>query len=208
MHDPHKSPNHIFTTYLDLSHIFFSQNTSDVTLLGCYGDLLDLDMKSIAIETDFATLNDLLAEVPYEAECTIDRISELLSRSTPDDHVIDLCDEGGIHFSDHIFALMLIMETDEEGNPEESEEYSYRLVAVTPRDNLIPDFIEVDLPSTDQERTTYLNSLLALRYQVYLTCIEKLSENSSLIYSHLTDPTYFTLAKTTYELHITNQTND
>jgi hypothetical protein len=207
MHDPHKNPGHIFTTYLDLSHIFFSQHSSEVTLLGCYGDLLDLDMKSISIETDFTALNDLLAEAGFEAEYAIEQIATLLSQPNSGDSVIDLCDEGGIHLSNHIFALMMIAETDEEGNVEESEEYSYRLVAVTPRENLIPDFIDLDFPVTDQERSTYFNLLLALRYRVYLTCIEIRDENTALFYSNLTDPLFFNLARTAYELPITGQTD-
>jgi hypothetical protein len=207
MHDPHKNPNYIFTTYLDLSHIFFSKTTSDVTLMGCYGNLLNSEMETISIETDFITLNDLLSEAGPQAEGTIEQIAKLLSQPSEENPVIDLYDQGGLHFADHIFSLMKILNSDEEGNIEESEEYSYRLLAYTGRDNIVPEFIDFDPPVTYQEHLTYFNSLFAMQYHLYLSCRKKLDQPTALIYSNLTDRLAFNLAKTQYEFQKSGQTN-
>jgi hypothetical protein len=208
MHHPHKNPNHIFTTQLPISHIFISHETSDVSLLGCYADIPDpVGMRPIAIETDFTTLNELLTDYGPEAEDTIDQLSKLLSQPSDEDPMIDLTDEGGLYFSDDIFSFMVILDTDEQGNIQEPEEYNYRLLAYTPRENIIPDFTEFDPPQTHQERSAYLNSLLAMQYHVYLSCRKKLDDRTALIYSNLTNPICFNLAKTMYELQIKEQTN-
>jgi hypothetical protein len=206
MHDPHKNPDHIFATYLDLSYVFFSKNSSDVTLIGSYGNLLNSEMESISIETDFTTLNDLLTQAGPEAEWTIDQVAMLLSQASDENPVIDLCLEGGLHLGDHIFSL-IILDTDEEGNIQESEEYSYKLVAYTGRDNIVPDFVYSDCPVTLEEHLTYFNTLLAMQYHLYLSCIENLEHQTALIYSNLTDPLCFSLAQTQYELQKSGQTS-
>jgi hypothetical protein len=208
MHDPHTYPSHIITTQFHISHIFLSHETSDVSLLGCYGDMLDLGgMRPIAVDTDFTTLNDLLTDYGPDAEDTIDQISKLLSQPSYEDPMIDLTDEGGLYFSDHIFSFMVILDTDEQGNIQEAEEYTYRLLAYTPRENIIPDFTESDPPKTHQQTTAYLNSLFAMQYHLYLSCRKKLHHATALIYSNLTDPLGFYLAETQYELQKSGQTN-
>ncbi|MGZ3951502.1 MAG: hypothetical protein ACXVBZ_08900 [Flavisolibacter sp.] len=207
MHYPHNSPNHIFTTYLDLSHIFFSKSSSEVGLLGCYGNMLNLEMESISIETDFATLNDLLAVAGPEAEGTIEQLSKLLSEPTSENMSIDLCDYGGIHLHEHIFALMMIDDNDEESELDESKEDKYAILAYTPLDNLIPEFIDWEVPVTPQDRAAYIHSLLILKYKTYLTCRKKHDESTSLIMSDLTNPLLFNLAEAQYDILTTNQPN-
>jgi hypothetical protein len=207
MHDPHKNPNYIFTNCLHISHVFLSHEDSQVTLLGCYNDMLDDGMRTISIETDFATLNDLLAEYGPEADDTIEQIATLLSHPTKEDPMIDLCDERGLSFSGFIFAFMMIMDTDEEGNPRELGEYNYLLTAYVKTENIFPEFCSYVPLADGAERVAYLNSLLAMQYHVYLSCQKKLDQRTALIYSNLTDPLCFTLAQTQYDLQKSGQAN-
>jgi hypothetical protein len=201
MHDPHKNPNYIFTNCLHVSHIFFSHETSNVTLLGCYYDVFDSGMISISVETDFATLNDLLTEYGPEADEVIEQISRLLSERSEEDPVIDLS------FSEHIFAFMIIMDADEDGNIQESEEYSYLLNAYAKRENVVPDFCECHPREKQDDRYNYFSSLLAMRYHIYLSSQKKHREHTALVHANLTDPLYFNLAKTQYEQLKSRQTN-
>jgi hypothetical protein len=208
MHDPHMYPSHIITTQFHISHIFISHETSDVSLLGCYADMLDPQgMRPIAVDTDFTTLNDLLTDYGPEAEDTIDQLSKLLTQPSDEDPMIDLTDEGGLYFSDHIFSFMVMFDTDELGKIHEPEEYTYRLLAYTPRENIIPDFTGSHPPETHQERSAYLNSLFAMQFHLYLSCRKTLDKATALIYSNLTDPLAFNLAQTQYELQKSGQTN-
>jgi hypothetical protein len=61
-------------------------------------------------------LNDLLTEYGPEADDTIEEIAKLLSHVAEEDPFIDLCNEGGLSFSDHIIAMMIILDADEEAN--------------------------------------------------------------------------------------------
>lgn len=208
MNEPHKNPNYIFTSFLSISHLFISHNSSAVTILGCYGNLLSGEIENISIETDFATLNDLLNEIGAEADEAIEQVAKLLSKPTDENGVIDLTDSGGLSFSDHIFALLVIHEEDEEGKIIETEENSYHLNAYMKRQNILPDFIENMIPENVSERSNYFNTLIAMQYHIYLASRKKQEENIALINANLTDPFYFNLAKTQYELQKSNQTKN
>src|SRR4051812_19447335 len=60
MIDTHRYPNHILTSYLAISHVWVSQENSDVYLWGIFGNLMNGDMSPIRIETEFETLHALL----------------------------------------------------------------------------------------------------------------------------------------------------
>jgi hypothetical protein len=208
MNEPHTNPNYIFTSFLSISHLFISHDSSDVTFLGCYGNLLTGEIENISVETDFTTLNDLLTEAGPEAEEATEQIAKLLSKPTEENGIVDLCDSGGLTFSDHIFALLAIYNEDEEGRIIQTEEHSYRLNAYIKRQNIIPDFIENMIPENIAERSVYFNALLTMQYYIYLGYRKKKGENIALIYSNLTDPFYFNLAKTQYDLHKAGHTNN
>jgi hypothetical protein len=46
-----------------------------------------------------------------------------------------------------------------------------------------------------------------MQYHIYLSCKKNFDENRSLIYSNLTDPVFFELAKSNYEQLKSKQTN-
>jgi hypothetical protein len=204
MIDPHKYPVYIFTNQLHISHIFISHESAQVTLLGCYGDLLEGKMATICFETDFASLNDLLAEPSAAADDVINRISNCLVNPSDDVSVIDLCDEGGVFFSEHLFALQL-MDEDEDRMIKE-EEWTYHLVSCITRQGIFPGFDDFVMPQKGRERLEYLNSLLTIQYVFYLTYKQKMEHPEAAIYSNLVDPLYFQLAKTMYELQTTGKT--
>jgi hypothetical protein len=102
---------------------------------------------------------------------------------------------------------MLNLDTDEEGNIQEPEEYNYTLLAYTPRENIITDFFESDPPETPHEWSSYLNSLFAMQYHLYLSCRKKLDQRTALVYSNLMDRLSFSLAESQYELQKSGQTS-
>lgn len=208
MNKPNNNPNYIFTSFLSISHLFISQESSEVTILGCYGNLLDGEIESVSIETDFATLNDLLTQAGAEAEEAIDEIAKMLSNPSDGNSVVDLSDSGGITFEDHIFVLLVIYEEDEKGKLIEEEEHSYRLNAYISRQNILPHFIDNSIPEQNAERSVYFNKILAMQYHIYNVYRKKEGENVALIYSNLTDAFYFNLAKTQYDLQKSGQKNN
>jgi len=205
MIDPHKYPVYIFTNQLHISHIFISHETEQVTLIGCYGDLVEGGMATICFETDFASLNDLLAEPSAAADDVINRISNCLVNPSDDVTVIDICDEGGVCFTEHLFALHLIDE--DEDRMIKEEKWTYRLEGRITREGIFPGFDDFVMPQKGRERLKYLNSLLTIQYVFYLTYRQKMEHPAAAICSNLTDPLYFQLAKTMYELQTTGQTN-
>jgi hypothetical protein len=205
MHDPHKYPNYIFTDYIDITAIAFSHETTEVTLFGVYADLIGGGMPTICIETDFATLNDLLGEIGTEGEPIIEQISKLLSVPTDEDPIIDLTDGGWINITKFIFCFMIIMECDDDDQVVETEEYNYRLNAYVPIPEIFPDYYDLEIPTKGAERVAYLNSLIAMQYHVYLSCRKKMDEHMSLVISNLTDPLLFSLAETQYGLQESGQ---
>jgi hypothetical protein len=204
MHDPHKYPNYIFTNELAISHILISHQTSQVTVLGCYYDMLYGGMPTICLETDFASLNDLLSELGEDAEDAIDQISKCLVEPSGEVSIIDLSNEGGISISGYLFSFVLMDE--EENRMIREEQWTYRVVGCIARDEILPDFSDCIMPENVNERLTYLSSLIAIQYHFYLTYREKMADDAAIIYANLDDPLYFNLAKTIYELQIAGQT--
>jgi hypothetical protein len=201
MIDRHQTPNYIFTTFLSISHVFISNGSSDVTLLGCYGNLLTGDLETISVDTDFATLNDLLGVAGPGAEEATDEIARLLSNPSEETNVVDLSASGGLAFNDHIFGFLVIYEEDDDGQLiETGDDHGYQLNTYIPRGNILNDFDNISVPETGAERLTYLNSLFAMQYQVYLACRKEHGENKALLFANLNDPLHFSFAKTQYEL--------
>jgi hypothetical protein len=204
MTDPHNYPSHIFTNQLHISHIIISHKTSDVTLLGCYGGLLDPGMTTISIETHFASLNDLLAEAGEEAEEVIDQISQSLVSPAGEQTIIDLSDGGGLFFSELMFSFLLINE--EEVKIPEVADYTYLLVSWMPCGESFTDLVDGTPPQNLGERLTYFNSLLAIQYRFYLAYRKKMDNTAALFGSNLTDPLAFKLAETQYQLQKSGHT--
>jgi hypothetical protein len=201
MIDRHQTPNYIFTTFLSISHVFISNGSSDVTLLGCYGNLLTGDLETISVDTDFATLNDLLGVAGPGAEEATDEIARLLSNPSEETNVVDLSASGGLAFNDHIFAFLVIYEEDDDGQLiETGDDHGYHLNTYISRSNILNDFDNISVPETGAERLIYLNSLFAMQYQLYLACRKEHGENKALLFANLNDPLHFSLAKTQYEL--------
>jgi hypothetical protein len=187
----------IFTRYLAVSHIFLSHKSSRVTLLGCYGDILDGHKRRITIKTDFATLNDLLTEAGPNAEETIQQVCDLLSQPKEHDTVLHTCGNGALSFSDHIFAFMIVVGSDGQGNILEGDEYSYKLNAYTKIANI--GFGEYKPGSSHAERSEDYYSLLAMQYHIYINSRKRVGDRRALHHANLTQPLFFTLAKFHYE---------
>jgi hypothetical protein len=204
MTDPHIHPSHIFTNELQLSHIIISHKTSDVVLLGCYGDLLDQGMTTIALQTDFSSLNDLLAEAGEEAEEAIDQISKSLVNPSGDQTIIDLSGGGGLCFSELLFSFLLINE--EDVKIPEVADYTYLLVSWMAGGESFPGLLDNTHPQDLRERLAYFNSVLAIQYRFYLTYRKKMDHATALFSSNLTDGLVFKLAETQYQLQKSGHT--
>jgi hypothetical protein len=205
MHDPHTYPSHIFTNQLNLSHIVISHTTFDVTLLGCYSDLLDFGMPTIAIETDFASLNDLLFLAGEEAEPVIERISKCLLSAAGDETILDITDGGGLCFSEIMFSFLLLNEG--EVKIPELAEHTYVLSSWIPYDESFPGLVDDKPPQDPGKRIAYFNSVLAIQYHFYLAYKKRMDHTSALFTSNLSHPLAFNLAQTQYELQKSGQTS-
>lgn len=199
--DLHRQPSIIITSYLAVSHIWISPDDQDVSLWGVYGNLANSEITTIRVETDFQTLHDLLPHSDGEyAEEVILAISKGMTEPSEENGIIDLCDLGGLHFEEHIFSLQFILEEDESGNLTEPEEPCYQLQGYIPRNNLLPYFMDFDIPSEINERVRYHHQLLAMQYQLYTLLLPKMNKTYALTFSNLNDPLYFEMAKTQFEL--------
>jgi hypothetical protein len=203
MTDPHNHPSHIFTNQLHLSHIIISHKTSDVVLLGCYADLLEPGMIPIALQTDFASLNDLLAEAGEEAGEAIDQISKSLVNPSDDQTIIDLSG-GGLCYSELIFSFLLINER--EVKMPELADHTYLLVNCMPCGKSFPGLVDGTPSQNLRERLTYFNSLLAIQYRFYLAYRKKMDNATALFTSNLTNTLVFKLAETQYQLQKSGHT--
>ena len=201
MLDQHKYPSHIFTTCLSISHIFISHKNSHVMLLGCYGCLIDGEFNTIEIRTSFQVLNELLSEVE-EADEVIEILSKSISNPTTENETIDIGDSGGITFDKHFFSLTLIYNEDENGNTivPNPEDISYWLNYYIKFDESFATFIDYCPPKNKTQLTEYFNRILCMQYKMYLSIISKGDKEKGLIFSNLSNPIYFAMAKTQFEL--------
>jgi hypothetical protein len=198
--NPHETPLHIFTSYIGVSHICFRHRNADVTLLGCYGDLATGEMKPITIETNFETLNELLYSIDDQADDAIDALVKSITEPSEDYHIIELADQNGIHFNDHIFALMRIREDDENTSVAGPEDVSYVLNAYIKRKEILPEFITTDIPTSRGKYLSYCNRLLAIRYRFYLLFGKTMNRLLALSVANLSDPLTYAMAKTQYKV--------
>jgi hypothetical protein len=195
----HQYPSKLFTSYLSISHILFSNAHSQVTLLGCYGNLLDGLISSITIETNFRMLNTLLDQAGEQAETVIEQLANKISHPERELDVIDISVEG-ITFEDHLFAFSAMIYENEEGELEKPEGFAYRLAGFMYREGILDEFNVYGPPADQQELAVYYNKLLAMQYHFYLLFSSQLSIEKGLICSNLTDPFYFRLAQNQYHL--------
>lgn len=200
MHDRLKQPNYIFTSYLALSTIIVSHKSSIVTLLGVYGKMLNGNILTIEVECNFETLNDLLTAAGAQAENAIDQLSKVLLDKSKECHAIDVSQDGGIHFEDHIFALQAIYEEGPLGETVVPREFSYLLNGYIQRPTFIHDFIGYIIPKNKVQLSRYYAKLLAMQYELYLGFRKRTTKEFALIFSNLSDPVIYTTAKNHYEL--------
>lgn len=197
--------SHIFTTYLAVSAIILTPDNDHVFLMGIYGDLVDGEIYTLEFECAFELFNDLL--VDEQADEAIEALSQHLSHPSGETHTIDLTESGGLHFEGYAFALQVIHEQDEEGQPYLPEEPSYQLAAFLPHPSFLPDFMGESLPTGKAERVRYYNGLLALQYMFYLHFRKSLEEDIALVRAHLYDPLVRALAREVYELEQEREQN-
>ena len=201
MTDPHIYPSLIFTNQLYISDITISHTSSDVSLLGSYADLPNGRRPAITIETDFASLNDLLTEAGEEAEEATDQISKCLANPSGDETTIDLSASDGLFITDLLFSFLRI-ETGEVRIPELGE-YTYALVGWLKTNRHFRVLDDGTPPDRYRDRLSYLNTLLTIQYRFYLAYKEKVDHYTALYSSNLLDPVTFNIAKTMYELQKT-----
>ncbi|MGE5522022.1 MAG: hypothetical protein ACM3VS_19015 [Candidatus Dadabacteria bacterium] len=198
--NPLETPTHIFTSYIGVSHICFSHEDSRITLLGCYGELVTGEMKTIEIETNFDTLYELLTSIEEQADDAMEAMANRLMEPRSDNEILDLVDAGGLHFNDHIFALMRIHEEEDGYHSTQPENITYVLNAYIDRKKLLPEFISTSLPSGVQNFLLYCNRLLAIRYRFYLVFRKTMNRLMALSVANLTDPVIYTMARTQYKV--------
>jgi hypothetical protein len=195
-----EAPGHIFTSYLALSAICITHNDSYVYLYGCYGNLATADIDTIEIETDFETLNTLLFELGDDANFAIEALANSISCPTQKSQTIMLDSKGGLHFEDHLFALMLSRKEDLD---DDDEFISYQLNGFMKRDGILPEFDYSYLPSDKTQVVEYYNKVIAVQYLFYLHFKKQSSNEMALILSGLHNPVLFALAKA-YQENLSN----
>jgi hypothetical protein len=204
----HPKPEHIFTTYLAISHIILTPDSHHVFLMGVYGNMLDGEIYTLEFECGFELLNDLLPLVDEQAEQAIEALAQHIAHPSEEHNTIDLSDSGGLHFESHAFALQVIHEEDEEGRPYLPEEPSYQLVGFIPLPSFLPEFMGELLPADPASRIAYYNRLLAMQYAFYLSFQKTMKEEMAKVRAHVYDPVVWTLAKTQYELEASTKRED
>lgn len=208
MSSKHPKPEHIFTSYLAISHIILTPDSHHVFLMGVYGNMLDGEIYTIEFECGFELLNDLLPLVDEQAEQAIEALAQHIANPSEEHHTIDLSDSGGLHFETHAFALQVIHEQDEKGRPYLPEEPSYQLVGFITLPAFLPEFMGEFLPSDPVSQVAYYNRLLALQYAFYLSFQKTMKEEMAKVRAHLYDPVAWTLARTQYELEVSPKRED
>jgi hypothetical protein len=195
-----KYPLNIITTYLAVSSIYISHDSSNVILFAVYGDMLTGEFHTIEIETNFTTLNDLLSELEERAEEAEIAISSSISNPTNENQIIDFSDRGELHFNNLIFSFTIIYEEGENGETVIPEEITYMLNGYVSRKGIIDDFFDYSIPIDKRELAKYHGKLLAIQYHLYLSFSGKIRKSYALAFSNLADPFMYTIAKNQYEL--------
>lgn len=203
MHRYHRQPARLFTTHLAICSIAVSHSCSYVRLFGVYGNLLDGGFPGIEIETEFDTFYELLDLLDEDQEETVDRLQEDLAAviACPTSTMTILNpdeDYAALYFMNHIFALELNCERDEEGRAMATEETAYRLIGYTERGN-IPDFLDWFPPGRQDRQTHHYLRALAVQYHLYLSFEKRMEKGDALVATHLAHPLLFNLAKAQYE---------
>jgi hypothetical protein len=224
-------PSHIFTSYLALSSIWISHEDTNVMLFGVYGDMVSGDIKPIMVETDFQSLNDLLNELGEDGEQVIEALAKNIMHPTEENEVIYTIEEGGLHFQDHLFALMINPqeeyeydewdeddEEEDDDNDDGSEDWKefeekaegeegkvedeifYILNGYIKKNETLPDFLDIILPTEEAELVNYYNKLLAIQYRFYLLFKKIEPAERALMKSDLQSELVFVLAKANYGL--------
>lgn len=189
-----------------------------MVLLATYLNLCTGEPDHIVVQTDFETLNKLLAEVPEQSEKLVNSLAEKLAVGGRDTEYIDLLEDDdeyvGIDFMEHIFSLEQVTKEEEEGeeedeeeneeNDENEEQYNendqYELFCYIPREEILPHFLEWEIPTTDKGWAEHYNRVLVMQYIIYLKLSQSEDEERALISSNLMDPIMFYAAKAQYGL--------
>lgn len=199
MHDQHQHPTHIITTYLGISSIVVSPDDDTVVLFGVYGNMIDGSMPVIELELSFQLMNDLLSSIPEQSEDAINKISDALTNPQDAPDFIDVSDNGGLHFEDHIFCLQAVVAEDQTLEEIDPEEIEYLLHGFINRKDLLPHFINSSIP-TGIDYATYLYRVMSIRYNFYLHFKPMVDNETALVCSNLSDPLSFELSKSFYHL--------
>ena len=207
MHPELRYPEHIFTTYLALSSIILTPDNEHAFLFGIYGNMTTGDTQTIEFECGFSMLNDLLPLGDEQSEEAIEALAQCITAPTGDHQTIDLS-EMGVHFYRHVFALQIIHELDEEDRPYLPKEPSYQLIGFTPIPSFFTEYWDEDIPTEKELMVPYFNKCMTLQYHLYLSFQKVMEENIALARTNLSDPLYFAMAKTQYELEVAKKKKD
>jgi hypothetical protein len=156
------------------------------------------------VETEFETLNELLNIAAADEACKIDniisRISELLSRSPNEDHVINFIDNDELHFNEHVFSFTLLVEEGQDFSSLDPEHLFYQLNGFLPmKGNL--DFYDIASDEeSDEDRLSFYHKVLAVRYRFYLQHLKNMRHTKAAQWANLADPVVFRLAELQYKL--------
>jgi hypothetical protein len=196
--DFHKNPCCVITSYLDVCHLYISDEGDDVSLIGCYGNIINGSFVPVLVETDFKTFYELLSEI-NPSDNLLAAIEKRVAAPSEKNELIEMVDDV-LCFTDHIFSLGIICEEDDFGNLTHSEENAYLLQAYIKRQELLSDFPSFNLPKGKMELSRYYNRLFAIKYHFYLHIQKTNGPEIALQFTHLTDPLAFSTAKAQYNL--------
>jgi hypothetical protein len=199
--DSHKNPYCVLTSYLDVSHLYISDEGDDVSLIGIYGDIITGGYEPVTVVTNFKTFYELLPAA-YPSDSLLADIEKRITAPSKKNELIEIIDgEDMLCFTDHIFSLGIIFEEDDFGNLTHAEEDNeYMLQAYIKRQELLPNFTFFNIPRVKTALSRYYNRVFAMKYHFYLHIQETRGPEMALQFTHLTDPLMFSTAKVAYDL--------
>ncbi len=196
---PHK-PFHILTSHLYIFNIFIAEESSAVSLIGHYGDLITGEYENVFIQTSFDLFYELLSQ--YEiSDALLQLISERVTRPVPANEVIEIPEGDELCFTDHIFSLTVMCDPEEISSYIPGEDSDYWLDGFMKRGNLVPKFTSLTLPKDKQGLSLYYNRLLYMQYEFYLHIKESIDDDElALSHAGLYNTMFLAMAKIQYEL--------
>jgi hypothetical protein len=185
----------LMTTHLHIDAFEIDNQTNEVFFTGMYGDLLTQELNRISLSCSFHQFHSLL-HIHDNELCNdlIEQIHDHFTHSEERHFFIDICERGGLLFTDQIFTFQLVYDAeDEKGEP--TEPWYYALTTTLERGALLPPFLNQVTPTTPREKMTGYVRLLAIQYEVYRKQQNKRSEAIARGIANLSDPLIFEMAK-------------